>query len=436
MKREAYQRLLDWKKKSGRKPLILQGARQVGKTWLMKSFGENEFRQTAYFNFESTKALHQIFTQGYHIPTILSSLNIIAGFQIDPSDTLIIFDEIQACPDAITALKYFQENNPEYFIFAAGSLLGVAIHQGVSYPVGKVDMLQLHPMNFAEFLSAMGKDDLWNALEQQDMSVVKIFHEEYIWLLKQYLFTGGMPEVVNAFKTNRDYRQVQELQLQIINAYENDFSKHAPLPQLPRIRMIWQSIVGQLAKEHSKFMYSLLRTGARAKDFELAIEWLKDAGFIHKVTRVRKPGLPISAYADWSDFKIYLNDVGLMTAMAGIIPNTILNGNALFIEFKGILAEQFVLQQLVSRSMQPFYWAPDNATSELDFLIQKDHHIVPVEVKSAENVKSRSLKVYYDRYQPPWCIRTSLAGYQTQSWMKNIPLYGFLTWISSPTSKA
>ena len=432
MKREAYQSLLNWKLQPERKPLIIQGARQVGKTWLMKSFGENEFRQTAYFNFESSKILHQVFRQGYDVPTILSSLNILAGFKIDPSDTLIIFDEIQACPEAITVLKYFQENNPEYFIFAAGSLLGVAIHQGVSFPVGKVDMLTLHPMNFAEFGSALGKDHLLNAIAQQDHKLIEIFQDEFVKLLRQYLFVGGMPEVVKVFAKDGDYLQVQAMQHQIINAYENDFSKHAPLSQLPRIRMVWQSIVGQLAKENSKFIYSILRTGARAKDFELAIEWLKDAGLIQKVTRVSKPGLPISAYADWSDFKIYLNDVGLMTAMAGITPHILLIGNSLFTEFKGVLAEQFVLQQLISRSIQPFYWAPENATSEVDFIIQRDHHILPIEVKSSENLRSRSLKLYAERFVPTHCIRTSLSGYQTQSWMRNIPLYGFLNWLSSP----
>jgi predicted AAA+ superfamily ATPase len=423
MKREAYQKLLDWKKNPDRKPLIIQGARQVGKTWLMKTFGEQEFQQTAYFNFESTKVLHQVFKQGYDISTIISSLNILAGFQIGASNTLIILDEIQACPDAITALKYFQENNPEYHIFAAGSLLGVAIHQGISFPVGKVDFLTLHPMNFPEFMAAMGKEDLIHAIDLNQPALMGNFHDECINLLKQYLFVGGMPEVVKTFAQNKNYHQVQSLQMQILNAYENDFSKHAPVNQLPRIRMVWQSIVGQLAKENSKFIYSVLRTGSRAKDFELAIEWLKDAGLIQKVIRVSKPALPIAAYADWSDFKIYLNDVGLMCAMAGISPEIILNGNGLFIEFKGILAEQFVLQQFISKSIKPFYWAPEHKTAEVDFLIQQSNRIMPIEVKSAENVKSRSLRVYYDQYLPEQCIRTSLAPYQKQDWMTNIPLY-------------
>lgn len=429
MNREAYQFLLDWKKQPERKPLIIQGARQVGKTWLMKAFGEKEFNHTAYFNFERTKELHTIFKQGYDTNHILASLNILVGFDIQPDHTLIIFDEIQACPDAITSLKYFQEDNPGYAIFAAGSLLGVAIHQGVSFPVGKVDFLNLHPLNFSEFLDAMGKQSFIKAIENADFRLIENFSEQLIELLKQYYFVGGMPEVVKEFVKSKNYTQARAIQQNILNAYENDFSKHAPIAQLPRIRMIWQSIVGQLAKENSKFIYNILRTGARAKDFEMAIEWLKDAGLIHKVTRVSKPGFPISAYADWSDFKIYLNDVGLMCAMGGIGPEIILHGNDLLVEFKGTISEQFILQQLVSYAYQPFYWAPENAKSEIDFLIQKENQIIPIEVKSAENVKSRSLRVYFDKFHPQLSIRTSLSGFKKQEWMENIPLYCFHRWV-------
>ena len=432
MIRDAYQQLLNWKNKTGRKPLIIRGARQVGKTWLMKEFGRNEYSQTAYFNFERTKELQAIFKQGYHTQQILSALNILAGFQIQPSNTLLILDEIQACPEAITALKYFQEDSPDYSIFAAGSLLGVAIHQGVSFPVGKVEFMTLHPLSFHEFLNAMGKGDLWDALQKGDTGLVEIFSVQYTGLLKQYYFIGGMPEVVNNFVENKDYNKVRAIQENIINAYENDFSKHAPIAQLPRIRMIWQSIVGQLAKENSKFIYNVLRSGARAKDFELAIEWLKDAGLIHKVNRINKPGFPIDAYADWSDFKIYLSDIGLLCARGGLTPNILLKDNNLFVEFKGTITEQFVLQQLVCQSLQAFYWSPALGKSEVDFVIQKDNLIIPIEVKSAENVKSRSLRVYYDKYHPKVCIRTSLAGYQQQEWMQNIPLYGFQQWLRTP----
>ena len=430
MIREAYTLLLNWKKKHNRKPLIIQGARQVGKTWLMKEFGRNEYSQTAYFNFESTKELQTIFNRGFDTKQILSALNILVGFTIKSEDTLIIFDEIQECPEAITALKYFQENSPEYSIFAAGSLLGVAIHHGVSFPVGKVEFMLLHPFSFYEFLNALGKMDLLNTLQSGDEKLIEIFNAQYIELLKQYYFIGGMPEAVKEFVDNEDYNKVRIIQQNILDAYENDFSKHAPIAQLPRIRMIWQSIVGQLAKENSKFIYNILRSGARAKDFELAIEWLKDAGLIHKVTRISKPGLPINSYADWSDFKIYLSDVGLLCAMGGLTPEILLKENDLFLEFKGIISEQFILQQLVSQSYQAFYWNPENARSEVDFVIQKDNIVIPIEVKSATNLKSRSLRVYFEKYQPKVCIRTSLSGYQKQDWVQNIPLYGFQHWLN------
>ena len=429
MKRAAYNVLLDWKGKSGRKPLIIQGARQVGKTWLMREFGKKEFGQTAYFNFEINKALHSIFKSGFDTGKIISSLNIVAGFKIEPSNTLIILDEIQACPEAITSLKYFQENSPEYNIFAAGSLLGVAIHGGVSFPVGKVDFLTVFPLDFPEFLDAMGHSQLSAALESGDTALIENFNDLLIDLLKQYYFIGGMPEVVNSFIKDFDYHHAREIQDNILTAYENDFSKHAPISQLPRIRMIWQSIVGQLAKENSKFIYSILRKGSRAKEFELSIEWLKDAGLIHKVIRVSKPGLPVSAYADWSDFKIYLNDVGLMCALGNLNAEIILSGHDLFKAFKGTVSEQFVLQQLISLGFHPYYWAPENADAEIDFLIQKENQVVPIEVKSAENTRSRSLRSYYDKYQPKTCIRTSLAGFKKQDWMENIPLYFFHQWL-------
>jgi predicted AAA+ superfamily ATPase len=429
MKRSAYNRLLDWKLKPGRKPLIIQGARQVGKTWLMREFGKNEYEQTVYFNFETNKALHSIFKSGFDSDKIILSLGIIAGFTILPENTLIILDEIQACPEAITSLKYFQENSPEYNIFAAGSLLGVAIHGGVSFPVGKVDFLTVYPLDFPEFLDAMGQSQLVKAIESGDTALITNFNDQLIELLKQYYFIGGMPEVVNAFIKDFDYNNVRQIQNNILNAYENDFSKHAPISQLPRIRMVWQSIVGQLAKENSKFIYSILRQGSRAKEFELAIEWLKDAGLIHKVIRVKKPGLPINAYADWADFKIYLNDVGLMCAMGDLNAKIILNGHDLFKEFKGTVSEQFVLQQLISQGYQPYYWSPENSETEIDFLIQKENQVVPIEVKSAENIRSRSLKSYYDKYQPSICLRTSLAGFKKQEWMQNIPLYYFHQWL-------
>ena len=429
MKRTAYNLLLDWKNNPTKKPLIIQGARQVGKTWLMKEFGKNEYQQTAYFNFETNKTLHSIFKSGIDTEKIISLLSLVGGYTIDPHNSLIILDEIQACPEAITTLKYFQENNPEYNIFAAGSLLGVAIHGGVSFPVGKVDFLTVYPLDFHEFLDAAGQSQLLKAIESGDTIAAEVFNDQLIELLKQYYLVGGMPEAVSAFIKEYNYKHVRQIQNNILIAYENDFSKHAPVSQLPRIRLVWQSIVGQLAKENSKFIYSILRKGSRAKEFELAIEWLKDAGLIHKVIRVKKPGLPINAYADWADFKIYMNDIGLMCALGDLNAEIILSGNELFKEFKGTISEQFVLQQLLVQGYRPYYWAPENSQAEIDFLIQRENQIVPIEVKSAENLKSRSLRSYYDKYQPSLCIRTSLADFKAQDWMQNIPLYFLYQWL-------
>jgi predicted AAA+ superfamily ATPase len=429
LERDIYRSLLVWKRSEGRKPLILRGARQVGKTWLMKEFGRREFERTAYFDFERTRELHSVFSKGFDIGRILSSLNILAGFEIRPETTLIVLDEIQACPDAITSLKYFREAVPSQAVVAAGSLLGVAMHRDFSFPVGNVDFMTLHPLGFSEFLRAVGDTASIQVLEKADPVLAETFHDTLVESLKRYLFIGGMPEAVSDFSVHRRFERVRDIQESILAAYENDFSKHAPASALPRIRMVWRSIVGQLAKENAKFVYSLMRTGARAKEFELALEWLKDAGLIHKVHRISKPGLPIQAYADWSDFKVYLNDTGLLCALGDIPAGVLLRDNDLFTEFKGRLTEQFVLQQLVCESVQPFYWSPDTGISEVDFVMQAGERVIPIEVKSALNLKSKSLRVYHDKYHPIRCIRTSLAGYQQQDWMENIPLYGFQDWL-------
>lgn len=421
--------LMDWKVDPERKPMILQGARQVGKTWLMKEFGGREFRRTAYFDFERTRELHAIFGRGYDTGQILSALNILAGFDIRPEESLIVLDEIQSCPEALTALKYFREERPSQAVIAAGSLLGVAMHRGVSFPVGKVDFMTLHPLGFGEFLSAVGKGDLLKSLESGDPTFADLFHESFISWLKRYFFIGGMPEAVADFAAHGSFERVRHIQEDLLTAYENDFSKHAPVAALPRIRMVWSSIVGQLAKENAKFVYSLMRTGARAKEFELALEWLRDAGLIHKVHRISKPGLPIQAYADWSDFKVYLNDTGLLCAMAGLPSSVLLQDNGLFTEFKGRLTEQFVLQQMVCESMQPFYWSPEAGISEVDFVVQMGDHVIPIEVKSAANLRSKSLRVYHDKYHPALSIRTSLSGHLRQDWVQNIPLYAFQHWL-------
>ena len=430
MKRAAYKQLLDWKQQSNRKPLIIQGARQVGKTYLMKSFGAAEYQDVAYFNFEITRTLSAIFQKGYAITSMISSLEILHGKPINPSETLIIFDEIQACPEALTALKYFYEEAPEYHIFAAGSMLGVAIHQGVSFPVGKVSFLPLYPLSFHEFLEASGAQSLLQAIDKDQLDILQMLALELLDYYKMYCFLGGMPEVLKNYFEYNDLNRSRGIQNDILQSYENDFSKHAPIAQLPRIRMVWQSIVPQLAKENSKFLYSFLRTGGRAKEFEMAIEWLKDAGVIHKVVRLSKPGIPITSYADFSDFKIYLSDVGLLGAMANLPIDVVLEGHRLFEEFKGVMAEQIICQLLLSNGHSAHYWSPEAGKSEVDFVIQKDMRIVPIEVKSGENLRSRSLRVYFDKYQPQECIRTSLAGYQKQDWVKNIPMYLFERWLN------
>jgi predicted AAA+ superfamily ATPase len=429
MKRKAYGTLLEWKNSPKRKPLIIQGARQVGKTFLMKQFGEEEFQYVAYFNFESHPALAKVFDYDLSPETIVKSLRLLSDSIIEPENTLIIFDEIQACPKALTSLKYFQENAPHYPILAAGSLLGVAIHQGVSFPVGKVDFLQLKPFDFIEFLQVTNNEKWARLLEEGDWGLQEVMSQQIIQLLKQYLLVGGMPEVVVNFGKTGDLEQVRAIQESILLAYENDFSKHAPIDQLPRIRLVWRSIVGQLAKENSKFVYSVLRKGSRAKDFELAIEWLKDAGLVYKVTRVNKSSWPLEAYAIWDDFKLYLHDCGLLGAMALLPPAIILDENRLFTEFKGILSEQFAVQQLVSQNLPVYYWRPQNAEAEVDFLLPLKNQIIPLEIKSSENVRSRSLSVYAKTYEPKICVRASLLPYRHQQWLENIPLFSLGPWL-------
>jgi predicted AAA+ superfamily ATPase len=423
MQRTALLTLQAWKIKQNRKPLIIQGARQVGKTWLMKSFGETSFEQTVYFNFENQQELRELFQQSLKSDNLLKGMSIIAGFTINPESCLIIFDEIQACSEAITSLKYFYEERPEAYIVAAGSLLGVSIHQGVSFPVGKVEFMALHPFSFTEFLLACGHSELLENLNENNKALTKVFENKYIELLKNYFFVGGMPEAVKIFTQGASVQEIRRLQNDILKAYENDFSKHAPVSQLPRIRLVWNSIVSQLSKENTKFIFNVLRPGARAKDFELALEWLKDAGLIHKITRITKSGIPLTAYADWNDFKLYFVDVGLLGALAQIPEQILLNGNSFFTEFKGVLTEQFVLQQLLVNELIPFYWRPENAQAEVDFVIQKGIHVIPIEVKSGTSLQAKSLWVYSQKYKPKFCVRTSLKLNEKNDWVTDIPLY-------------
>lgn len=425
MERLAYHQLLEWKEKKIKMPLILKGARQVGKTWLMKEFGKRNYKNTAYFNFESSKNLHLVFEKGFDVKTIISALNIESGIQIEPKTTLVIFDEIQACPAALTSLKYFQESEFNYDILAAGSLLGVSLHSKQSFPVGKVEFIELFPLSFKEFLLALDQQDLIELINKSAKSMVEIFKDKYVELLKQYYFTGGMPEVVNSYREETNYLKVREIQERILYSYEQDFSKHAPYQIVPKIRLIWQSITSQLGKENRKFTYSSLKKGARSKDFETALSWLFDAGLVYKVIRINKPGIPLKSYEDINDFKLYIHDVGLLCAMGDIAPSAILDKDELFSEFKGAVTEQYVLQQLKSKGIQPNYWTIEGSQAEVDFVIQKGAEVIPIEVKASENLKSKSLKVYFDKYKPKYCYRFSMSNYREQDWMTNIPLYAF-----------
>lgn len=424
MFRSEIDRLIHWKNSKTRKPLIIRGARQVGKTWLMKEFGKTEYKQILYINFESSAHLTDIFNTDFDIKRILTALQIETGVVATKQNTLIIFDEIQEAPKAITSLKYFYENEPEYHIVAAGSLLGVTMHQQVSFPVGKVEFLDLYPLNFVEFLKALKQDQLVSLLETYNVDLIKSFKSKYINYLKQYYFIGGMPEAVLSFVLNNDFAEVRNIQKSILQAYEQDFSKHAPVDIVPRIRMIWNSIPSQLAKENRKFIYGLIKEGARAKDFELAINWLIDSGLVHKINRINKPAIPLKAYADLSAFKLFIVDVGLLNAMGNIELKTLLEGNTIFTEFKGAVTEQFVLQQLACNKLfDIYYWSADKSTAELDFVIQYKNTVVPIEVKAEENLQAKSLKVFYQKYNTPLTVRTSMSDYRKESWLTNIPLY-------------
>jgi hypothetical protein len=378
----------------------------------------------AYINFESSSALKSLFTADLDIRRILTAIQIETSIAVDPKDTLIILDEIQEAPGGLTSLKYFQENAPEYHVLAAGSLLGVALNQHTSFPVGKVEFLDLFPLSFTEFLEAVNEKPLADLLVSKDWSLITSFKARYIERLKQYYYIGGMPEAVFSFSQRNDFDEVRTIQKRILIGYEQDFSKHAPGDIVPRIRMLWNSIPAQLAKENRKFIYGLIRQGARAREYELAMSWLIDCGLIHKINNVTKPAIPLKAYEDFGAFKLFLVDVGLLSAMTDLNIKSLLEGNDLFEEFKGALTEQYVLQQLiVSKAISIYYWSPENARAEIDFLLQKEGQLIPLEVKAAENLHAKSLRVYHQRYQPAVAIRTSLSDYRKEEWMINLPLY-------------
>jgi predicted AAA+ superfamily ATPase len=429
MYRNSVKELKTWKLSEHRKPLIILGARQVGKTWLIKEFGKTEYKQTVYINFEEEKKMRDLFVADYSIPRIISALEAFAGYKIVPEETLIVFDVIQMASQGITSLKYFCENAPQYHVVVSDSLLGMMLHEGVSFPVGKVDFLHLYPMSFYEFLLAMNENGLANILENKQFDIMPLFSNKFIEFLRYYFYVGGMPEAVAIFAESRDWKKTRQIHNKILLAYERDFSKHAPKEIFPRIKMAWQSIPSQLAKENKKFMYGLIKEGARAKDYELAIQWLLDSGLLIQCFRNKEPKIPLNAYQDLSAFKLYHNDIGLLGAMSKLSPRTVIEGNLLFTEYKGVFAEQFVIQQLqLNNDFSIFYFAPDTYSMEVDFIVQNENdEIIPIEVKAGENMKAKSFKYFCEKYKPSKAIRTSLADYKVESWMTNLPLYAINT---------
>lgn len=424
MYRIAIEKLLKWKQSKRRKPLIIEGARQVGKTWLMKEFGRQAYEDTVYINFDSNSRMAELFAPDLDTERLIMGLELYAGRKIDPEKSLLIFDEVQEVPRALTALKYFYENAPQYNIVCAGSLLGIALHQGTSFPVGKVDFLKLYPLSFNEFLRAIGEERFAELLDKLDFQMITSFRQTYIDALKQYYFVGGMPEAVQSFAENKDFNEVREIQRRILAAYEQDFSKHVPNEIVPRLRMLWNSIPSQLAKENKKFIYGIVREGARAKEYKTAIMWLCDCGLVHKVSRVNTAGIPLRAYEDLKAFKLFLVDVGLLGCMAGLRQRTLLDGNALFVEFKGALTEQYVCQQLKTiENLDVYYYTNDRGSCEVDFVVDTGERIVPVEVKAEINLKAKSLKTYREKFSPEVAVRTSMADYKKEDWLVNLPLY-------------
>ena len=426
MKRNLYSKLLDWKNNKDRKPLILNGARQVGKTYLLRQFGENEYKKIAFFSLDRNSMAKSVFERGGTVENILLSLSAISEVDITPNDTLIVLDEVQDCPKALEALKYFCEEAVSYHVVVAGSLLGLSLHDGISYPVGKVDEIRLYPMTFLEFLDALGKDRLVEALKSGNWGVINLLGEECERLLRQYYYVGGMPAAVLAFVEKKGLQTVREIQKQIVRDYRRDFSKHAPAREVPRINMVWDSIPAQLAKENKKFVYGAVKKSSRASDFELAIQWLIDAGLAYKVKRANSPQMPLKFYEDMNAFKLFMLDVGLMGAMSDTTAEAMLVDNRVFSEYKGAFTELYVFTQLQTLGIPIYYHSVDNSTIEIDFIVQLANRIVPIEVKAENNVKAKSMRVFISKHPELQGIRFSMLPYQKQDWMTNIPLYACL----------
>lgn len=422
MYRESIKELVKWKESHRRKPLIIEGARQVGKTWLVKEFAKSHYRNLAYINFEEQVFMRGLFATDYDVNRIIEAVSAATHEPCTPGETLIFLDEIQEAENGITALKYFRENAPQYHVIAAGSLLGLELHKQQSFPVGKVQLMTLYPMSFLEFLMAMDETPLAEFIRKRDWANVNLFAPKLQDLLRKYYFVGGMPEAVLSFSETGDWQEVREIQNEILQGYDRDFSKHAPNDIVPRIRMLWDSIPSQLSKENRKFVYGLIKHGARAREYEIAMQWLIDGGLIHKVSNVTAPRIPLKSYDDKSAFKLFVVDIGLLGAMSGLDSETIVNGNRIFTEFKGALTEQYVLQQLMLKHI-PYYYSKPNSQQEIDFLIETTGMVIPIEVKAEENLKAKSLRQFVDDNKSEVAYRLSMSPYRKEEWLTNIPLY-------------
>ena len=424
MYRFALDKLYKWKESRRRKPLIIEGARQVGKTWIMKEFGRIAYDDMVYINFDSNSRMEELFATDLNTDRLIMGIELYAGRKINPDSTLLIFDEVQEVPRALSSLKYFYEEAPQYHIVCAGSLLGIALHGGTSFPVGKVDFLRLYPLSFREFLMATEGERFATLLDRRDYSMITAFSSTYIHALKQYYFVGGMPEAVQSFAEEKDFGEVREIQKRILLAYEQDFSKHAPAGIVPKIRMVWNSIPSQLAKENKKFIYGMVREGARAREYETAIMWLCDCGLVHRISRVRAAGIPLRAYEDMRAFKLFIVDVGLLGCMADLSPRALLDGSRLFTEFKGALTEQYVCQQLKAvEELGVYYYTNDRNSCVVDFVVDSGERVIPIEVKAETNLRAKSLKIYREKYSPELAVRTSMSDYRREDGLINLPLY-------------
>ena len=429
MRRKIYKQLLKWKRNVDRKPLMLLGARQVGKTWIMQHFGKKEYKNVAYINCDDEPRMKQLFELDYNIDRILITIQAITGVRITPAATLIIMDEIQEVPRGLHSLKYFCEKAPEYHIMVAGSLFGVTLGKGESFPVGKVDMLTMYPMDYEEYLDATGNENWIKLLHSKDWGLIDIMKPKMTELLRQYYFVGGMPGVVSKFIENTDLQQVRTLQRDILEAYRRDISKHTSAAESTRIREVLDSLPSQLARENKKFIYGAVRKGSRAKDFELAIQWLVDAGIVYKVSRIKEPKIPLKFYEDRDAFKLFLLDCGLLACMTDTSADQMLIGDNAFTEFKGAFTEQYVLQQLLALGLKPYYWSNTKTPSEIDFIIQDSQRVIPVEVKAEENVRARSLAQFIKDNPELKGLRISMKGYVDQEWMENIPIIAIGTYF-------